>query len=148
MTATLRFTRIDDLTCLVHDERNPAADDWKAYVQAFAEVLRVHGVRKLLVVSRGGGPNAAQRKHLVSDIVPAMGGDAKALKTAVCTSSPVARGITVALGWLSSTNLTGFGYDDVHRALDYLEVPVARHPPVLREVANQITALARSRAIL
>jgi len=144
-TTTLRFLRVDDVMCLIHDERDPAPEDWRVYVAALATALAEHGVRKLLVVSAGGGPNAAQRKLLVDAIVPALGGDIRALKTAVCTSSPLARGITVALGWLSSASLTGFGYDERRQALDFLAVAVSRQRVVLLAVAGEIDALAAQR---
>jgi hypothetical protein len=144
-TSTLRFTRLEGLMCLIHDDRQPSMEDWKVYVQALVEAVSEHAVRRLLVVSRGGGPNAAQRKLLVRDIVPALGGEAWALRTAVCTSSPLARGITVALGWISTGNLTGFGYDERRRALEFLEIPIDRHAAVLAEIKAQIGRLEGAR---
>jgi len=144
-TYTLRCFRVDALMCLVHDEREPTSDEWGFYVRELVRAVTEHDVRKLLVVSQGGGPNAAQRKQLVTSLRPPLNWDVRALKTAVCTSSPLARGITVALGWLSTTNITGFGYEDRRRALDFLGLPVSLHAPVLIAVDAQVGALAKAR---
>jgi hypothetical protein len=139
---TLRFTRIEDVMCLVHDDRNPAVEDWRLYVEALTAGVVDQGVARLLVVSRGGGPNAAQRKALVDSL----GSHATKFATAVCSSSPIARGITTALGWLTPARITGFAYDDRRRALDFLAVPAARQAGVLIAVEASISSLAAARA--
>jgi len=57
----------------------------------------------------------------------------------------MARGITVALGWLSAASLTGFAFDERRGALDFLAVPVGQQPRVLLAVAAELEALAISR---
>src|SRR5258706_10564649 len=64
MASTMRFARVGVTMLSVHDHRDPSESDWNAYVAAYAEGAREHGVRGLLAVSRGGGPNARQHKHL------------------------------------------------------------------------------------
>lgn len=133
-TTTLLFERVGLLALLVHDERDPSAADWSQWVQFYATATREHNVRDLLVLSRGGGPNSRQRTEVVNALVGCLGPGAMRLRTAVCTDSRLARGITTAIGWLyPMRHLRSFGHDQEQRnlALDFLQVAPGLRPAVL-----------------
>lgn len=78
----------------------------------------------MFVVSRGGGPNAVQRREIISALFAKLGAAAQ-MTTAVCSDSPLARGITKAIGWMTSEqDLRSFGYQERQRALTFLKVPL------------------------
>src|SRR5512147_1959684 len=115
MPSAMRYARVGVTMLSVHDHRDPSDADWTEYVEAYEAAARDHGVRGLLAVSRGGGPNARQRKHVVDRL-----GRYGYIKTAVCSSSAIARGITTAIGWLTPAQLKGFGYAERDAALAWL----------------------------
>ena len=81
---------------LVLDRRDPTPEDWSTWIEAYSTAGVEHGVRGLLVVSKGGGPNARQRKELIAGVVARLGAAAEEYTTAVCGNSPIVRGITAA----------------------------------------------------
>ena len=133
MVSTLRFGRVDRTMLLVHSERNPSAADWSAWVEAYAQGAVEHGARSLFVVGVGRGPNARQRSEVMGALVSRLErADFEALKTAVCSDSPVARAVTKAIGWLSGThNIRSFGSEQRSEALDFLGVPESERSEVL-----------------
>ena len=133
----LRYTRVGTTMVLVHDERDPTDEDWAEYVEVYREGAFEHGVSKLLVISAGGGPNARQRRAVLT----ALAGKEGTIRTAICSSSAMARGITTAIGWMTPAQLRSFGYEDRHAALDYLEVPAAKHADILQKVRALIDDL-------
>lgn len=62
---------------LVHDERNPSDTEWTQWVRFFATAARRESVRRLFVVSRGGGPNRRQRMEVVDALVGCLGHGAR-----------------------------------------------------------------------
>lgn len=130
--ATLRFARVGRLMLLVHGQRAPSPEGWSAWVEAFANAAAEHGVRALLVVSQGGGPNARQRKEVVEALVVRLGAAVDEMATAVCGSAPTVRAITAAIGWLSGApRMRSFASDAQHQALEYLKVPKVKRPEIL-----------------
>jgi hypothetical protein len=130
----LRFGRVNTTLVLVCSERGPSDDDWSTWCRAYSEAAIEHRAILLFVVSRGGGPNARQRKEVIATLMEKafdLGRDG--FRTAVCGTSPVVRAITVAIGWLSGApNMRNFGYEQREEALDYLRVPESDRPEVLQ----------------
>jgi hypothetical protein len=130
--STLRFGRIDTTMFVVHDERNPSPHDWSEWVRAYAIAARDHGVRGLLVISSGGGPNGRQRSEVVEGLIGAVGEAAEGIRTAICSDSRLARGIATAIGWLMATPyLRRFGYRQRNEALEFLQVDAVARPAIL-----------------
>ena len=136
--STLRFGRVNRTMLLVHNERNPSAPDWSAWVEAYAQGALEFGVRALVVVSGGGGPNARQRTELMSTLIGRLErASAEEFRTAVCSDSVLARTITKAIGWLSGTpHLRSFGFGQRMEALEFLRVPEPERSEILRALSH------------
>jgi hypothetical protein len=85
---------------------------------------------RFLVETRGGGPDAKQRKVLAE----AMKGEDT--RVAVMTDSLLARGILTALAWLGLPQ-RGFAMDDLRAAGPYLELSSEE----LRHAADELPRL-------
>jgi hypothetical protein len=112
---------------LAHTKDAPSEPEWNEYV-ASARQWRPE-IRAFLVLSEGGGPNAAQRAALDE----AVGLENHPGKTAVVTVSMMARGIVTAIGWFSK-GIKAFSTNQISAALDYLEIPKADQDGVLAEI--------------
>ena len=146
-TATLRFDRVGTTMVLSHTEREPSAQEWSAWLRAMTAAIRAHGVRGAFVVTRGGGPNGLQRAEAIRLLTIALGDDVPQMKVAVCSDSPIARGITTALLWLTQhSGLKMFGYDDRVEALTFLGVPQEQRPEIL-SLAERFEAELETRAL-
>lgn len=142
MAATLRFAKVHDTAVLAHGDTTPSDSDWTAWVQAYSGYLR-EGVRELLVVTSGGGPNAAQRKQLTHAINAFDREVAPKLRTAICSSSSLARGIMTAIVWLTRAPLRGFDFNARTEALDYLQTPQPDRADVLAAAEREYQALVK-----
>ena len=83
---------------LLHNEQEPDAAEWHAYVRTVRDTLatnegRVHA----FIATDGGGPNAAQRKEL-AQVVTQGGAD---MLSHIFTKDPFIRGIVTAFRWIS-----------------------------------------------
>ncbi len=122
MTPTMAYRCWEQIIILVHTDQPSRDDEWKIYC---GDVVRWRdGVRGVLVVSEGGGPNAGQRARLKTAFTGVIGD----FRTAVVTRSRIARKIVAVLSWFTSTIKP---LDTVPAALRYLAVPEARHEAVL-----------------
>ena len=120
---------------LVCGEQNPSDDDWTEWIDAYENGAVEHGVRTLLVLSRGGGPNARQRKQLVARMVAGVNDAVEELRTAVCGDAAAVRAITNAIGWLSGTpHMKSFGYEARQKALQYLGASEEYWPEIIGTV--------------
>ena len=118
---------------LVCGRRDPSAEDWTVWSEAYSNATVEYGVRKLFVVSAGGGPNARQRKQVVSAVLAKLGTAAEEIATAACGDSAAVRIVTAAIGWLSGAQrLKSFRSSERERALAYLDVPEELRPELLR----------------
>lgn len=116
---------------LVHGLEPPDDAAWDAYVESLATTDK----RRVLVVSDGPGPNAAQRQRMVERL-----GDHET-PTAVVSGSLTVRGIVTALSWFGA-NIRGFSSSELDGALDYLQVPESERPAVLRAALGLRAELA------
>lgn len=130
---TMGFHVERELAILVHGERPPTQDEWAQYIRALEEARP----RRLLVVSQGGGPNAAQRAEVVRVLKAMCKEDGIEFATAVLSSSALARGITTAIRWLSGAELKSFHYHDIKGAMSYLGLPSTR----LADVTGHVRTL-------
>ena len=121
---------------LVCGSSNPSDEDWTTWTRAYSRAAAEHGVRSLFVVSRGGGPTARQRKEVITMLMEAhMNPVLEEFRTAVCSSSPMARAITSAIGWLAGApGMRSFGNEQRDEALEYLGVPPEERSEILQVV--------------
>lgn len=113
---TLAFEQVKDTLLLLHGPHSPSDDEWMQYVRALWESVD-RGVRNVMVITEGPGPNAMQRGELTSQR-----NKLAHLRTAVITSSAVARGIVTAVGWLSDRDIRSFSAVNLHQAFAYLKL--------------------------
>ena len=73
---------------------------------------------KILVVTEGGSPSAAQRARLTEIF------GKKGVPTAVLTDSSIVRGVVQALNWFVQGALRAFAPERLEDALVYLGAPV------------------------
>lgn len=121
---TMLSERVGDVLLAVHGADAPTDAEWHAYLHAFMAAIST-GVRRVMVVSRGGGLSAAQRRLLADAIHASLSeADERVMRTAVCTSSTILRGMVSALAWLTTSTLRAFRRDDWSGAFDYLQIPL------------------------
>jgi hypothetical protein len=121
------------LSITVHTAEDPTPEEWAHYVRDIQALGPLVG-QKVLVRSYGGGPDSAMRKRLIEVL------GTQANKTALLTSSPVMRGIGIAVGWFNRL-LRVFGLNDLEAAFAYLELTSAEQQKVLEKVAALETEL-------
>jgi hypothetical protein len=114
MLDTLRYDRSGQTLVIVHTSEAPSDQDWDGWLERMGQ----HDYRNILIVSRGGGPTAAQRrktnKFWMGKSVP---------KFALVTTSRFVIGIVKAFNWFLDDQLRPYHPDDFELALDYIEVP-------------------------
>lgn len=113
----------------VHTKPNPTAEEWEAYAVDVEQEMAKDGLRGVLIVTAGGGPNAAQRSRIAK--IRGLG----PVPTAVVTEAFAVRGIVTALSWLGK-DIRAFGRDDVERAIQHLSIEPADATALLQEVSH------------
>jgi hypothetical protein len=89
---TMLFEVVDKLGITVHGVANPSDQEWDALLAEIQKLADWRGMR-VIVFSRGGGPDVRQRRRLVASM--------KGIHppTVLLTDSVVARGIATAMTW-------------------------------------------------
>jgi hypothetical protein len=145
MVPAIRYQRVGTTIILVCGKRDPSNEQWSAWCDAYANAVEHHAVRRLFVVSAGGGPNARQRKEVVATLMQRVGAVVEELSTAACGNSPAVRIVTAALGWMTGVHrMRSFSGDDRDRALVYLGVPEEQRPEILGTAKRLEAELART----
>jgi len=109
----MAISRTDRVYALVYGEESPTDEEWTHCVALCRE--RAGRDSRFLVETRGGGPDAKQRRMLAEAM------HNEDTRVAVLTDSFVARGILTALAWLGLPQ-RGFGLQDLRAAGSYLEL--------------------------
>jgi hypothetical protein len=111
---TLQYEKSGQTLLVVHTSEAPTDDDWDAWLERMGQL----DYKNILIVSRGGGPTATQRrktnKFWVGKKVP---------KFALVTTSRFVIGIVKAFNWFLDDQLKPFHPDHLERAFEYIEVP-------------------------
>jgi hypothetical protein len=131
------FAFVSDVLVAVHGDQPPSSSEWRRYLAACANAS--DKVRANVVVTSGGGPNAAQRAEL-SNLPNLM-----TFPTAVVSSSIVVRGIVTAISWLGK-RIKAFSPADIDSACRYLALTAETKPKVLLAVRAMQTELGHARA--
>jgi hypothetical protein len=111
---TLSYERSGQTLVVVHTSEAPSDEDWNAWVERMGE----SDYKNILIISRGGGPTAAQRrrtnKFWAGKQVP---------RFSLVTTSRFVIGIVKAFNWFLDDQLKPFHPNDFEQALGYIEVP-------------------------
>jgi hypothetical protein len=113
---------------IVHGRSTPSREDW----DQVCRVLREHhgSARAQLVLTRGGVPDAAQRKRALAELPPGF----VPKPVAVLTDSAAVRAVMTALNWLLNDNHRAFAIDNLEGAAEHLKMSL--------EEARQLAAFA------
>jgi hypothetical protein len=141
--STLRFARFDDVLLLVCGSQTLSRSDWSVWSLAYARAAAEHGVRRLLVLTTGRGPDARQRSEVITAVMSRIGRDIGQMRTAVCGDTRFWRAVNMALAWMAGVTLRGFGYEERRAALQYLAVPEIQRAQILLAAERFATALER-----
>jgi hypothetical protein len=108
------WRRLGRFVVTVHSGQEPSDEEWGRYLAQACDHLPLEEQR-ILVISGGGAPNAAQRRELVQLL-----GGART-PTAILTASWVMRGAGTAVSWFNPS-LRIFGPNVLDQAMDYLQL--------------------------
>jgi hypothetical protein len=116
---------VDRLFIVVYGPDGPSDEEWNGYLK---DVER-HGIDRTqqLIVTPGGGPNAAQRGTLNALLA------GRSVPVAVMSDSARIRGVVTALSWFNRS-IRAFPPNGLHDALAYLEIPATRGDLIQREI--------------
>lgn len=127
---TLAYEAVGDVMVCVHGESEPSDGAWNQFLAVCLADMASGSIRRVIVSSDGGAPNATQRRLLTeSDSVP----------TAVLTDSKVAKGASVVLRWFGK-QIAVFEPDRVDEALEYLDITSPLAADVREALARQQSA--------
>lgn len=101
-----------------HDNLHPTDREWDALLPL------IRGASGALVYTTGGGPSSTQRKRAAEHGLTA-------LRSAVLTTSTIARGVVTAFAWIGATDTRAFTPDQIDEALAFLKVSPAERSEVL-----------------
>ena len=128
----MAISRSERVYTLVYGVQTPSDEEWAQCVALCQE--RAGRDSRFIVETRGGGPDAKQRKVLAEAMRD------EDTRVAVMTDSLVARGILTALAWLGLPQ-RGFALQDLRAAGSYLELTT-------EELTHAATELERLRVAL
>jgi len=118
----IAFDRLDSSYVLVIGPASPRDAEWTEWVE-FITVNSTPGMKpRILVVTDGGAPSAAQRAAL-NDVTEQYKSE---VKVAVVTESTMARGALTALSWFAANVYRPFSPAEVDKALQYLDLPPSK----------------------
>ncbi|HET8935016.1 MAG TPA: hypothetical protein VFN67_16320 [Polyangiales bacterium] len=121
------MARSERVFTLVYGVNAPTAEEWARCLRLFRE--RAGCESRFLVETRGGGPDAKQRKVLAEVMRD------QDTRVAVMTDSIVARGILTALAWLGLPQ-RGFALNDLRAASEYLGLSSEERQRAAEELAR------------
>jgi|HubBroStandDraft_2_1064218.scaffolds.fasta_scaffold434375_2 hypothetical protein len=142
MTAkTMSFREVGGVLLCVHPAGPPSERDWDAYVEFCKKLPK--SCARTMVVTRGGGPDAKQRKKLNDEYLK----DVK-MKVAVVTDAAMVRGIVTALSWFNDQirSFTYAGGQGVQEAMKYLTVEGGDADRIAAEIKKMLLEVATAPA--
>jgi hypothetical protein len=118
---TLQSELCGQTLVIAHSTETPSDAEWAAWIERMGQ----RDYRNIMILSRGGGPNAQQRrltnKFWIGKEVP---------RFALVTTSRFVIGIMKAFNWFLDDKLKPFHPTQFDRALDYLEVAESDREPL------------------
>lgn len=110
----IAFKLIGNLVITAQNDR-PMTDEESQACLAFLKSVDPSSLR-MLVVTSGGAPTAAQRKSL-NDVI-----QGKEMISAIVTDVIMVRGVVTAMGWFNK-KIKAFSFQEFDSAFRYLELP-------------------------
>lgn len=121
----MAFKALGNIIISVHNE-NPMTDEESNASLNFLKGCDISQTR-MLVVTKGGSPTAAQRKRL-NDVL-----QGQEMTTAVVADGMILMGVVTAMSWFNK-KIKAFSIGDIEDAFRYLEVPETQFSLFMREV--------------
>lgn len=113
MKVSMATRSIGSMVVLRENKETPSDREWDDFLGILVKNHQALDTLKILVLTEGGGPNAAQRKRLEV----ALGG--KSVRVAIVTDSPKARFIASAITFLNKEH-RGFSTSEIDQAYRHL----------------------------
>lgn len=110
--------KIGTMVVLRENNDTPLDPEWDAFLRLLADNRNNFERLKILVVTDGGGPNAAQRKRLEATL------SGKPVRVAVVTDSAKSRFIASAISLINRDH-RGFSMKEIGQAYQHLGMTVA-----------------------
>lgn len=132
MPKTMAYTQVGNTMVVAHGPQPPAQHEWEGQIALFRDTKVP--VRRLLVFTAGGAPDAKQRAQAEKEFGK--------LRVAVLTDAVLARGVVTALRWLGMP-ISAFPADQVVRAMEDIGVPSGERDEVrsaLTRIKASVTA--------
>lgn len=126
MKQSLAVRSVGSMLVLRENKDTPSDMEWDAFLDHLVKNRTNLDALKILVLTDGGGPNAAQRKRLEAAL------DGRSVRVAVVTDSPKARFIASAITFLNKLH-RGFSTKEISLAYEHLGMTLAEQK--LAEVA-------------
>jgi len=115
MKPTMVTRVIGQLVVLRENDSTPLDAEWDAFLKILADNWDKFDRLKILVVTDGGGPNAAQRKRLETVL------NGKPIRVAVVTDSAKSRFIASMISLINRQHM-GFAMKEVVQAYNHLKM--------------------------
>jgi hypothetical protein len=134
MKPTMVTRTIGAMIVLRENTETPLDQEWDAFLKLLVENKTRFPNLKVLVVTDGGGPNAAQRKRLEATL----GG--RSISVAVVTDSAKSRFIASMISFINRDH-RGFGTREIAQAYEHLKLSTQERieaEAALKEMGPQI----------
>jgi hypothetical protein len=115
MKPTMVTRMVGQLVVLRENDATPTDSEWDAFLKILADNWDKFDRLKILVVTDGGGPNAAQRKRLEGVL------NAKPIRVAVVTDSAKSRFIASMISLINRQHM-GFAMKELVQAYNHLRL--------------------------
>lgn len=119
----MAFGNVEKFLVAAHTKLAPGEEEWEGWMEFCLRAVRPGEVMKVLIVTEGGAPSAAQRQVMNEKLSPYVIENPNALRNAIVTSSAFVRGVVTALSWFHPGHCA-FSPANMDDAMAYLEVPV------------------------
>ena len=129
MKPTMVTRIIGQLVVLRENDATPLDSEWDAFLKILADNWDKFDLLKILVVTDGGGPNAAQRKRLETVL------NGKPIRVAVVTDSAKSRFIASMISLINRQHM-GFAMKEVVQAYNHLRMTQAERAAAERALAE------------
>jgi hypothetical protein len=131
--------RVGQMLISLENKETPTDEEWDDFLKVLREGRDDFATLKLLVITEGGGPTAAQRKRLEQ----ALGG--RTLRVAVVTDSIKVRFIVSSIALLNRF-ISTFSKAELPRAYEYLGLAAGEQRAAMLAVAEMEPLMLRPKA--
>lgn len=128
---------VGSVMVVVHNLESPPYHEWDPYLRAMESERKAARLDAMIVRSRGGGPNARQRRE-VTEMWKRVGGNPP---IAVVTESTMARGLSAALNFFLPSGIRVYPPSDSTRALEDLKCDPSAVAQIERKISEMLRRL-------